>query len=230
MTQIFNGQAKAVFFDLDGTLVDTAPDMVAALQELQTAHGVAPVAYALGRSHVSNGALGLLRLAFPATSIDENSPLLCDYISRYAARVCEQSRIFVGLEALLEQLDRIAVPWGVVTNKPSHLTTPIMAALGLAKRSVCTVSGDTLAARKPDPAPLVHACKVANVLPADCIYVGDAARDIEAGCRAGMATVAATYGYVVNSDDPQGWGADEYARDPVELAQILLKAVNLQTR
>lgn len=230
MIHLFNGQTKAVFFDLDGTLVDTAPDMVTALQELQAAHGIAPVPYALGRSHVSNGALGLLRVAFPHGTVDENSPLLCEFVERYAARVCERSRIFAGLETLLEQLDRATLPWGVVTNKPSHLTNPIMTALGLAERSVCTVSGDTLATRKPDPAPLVHACRVANVPPVECIYVGDAARDIEAGQRAGMATVAATYGYVVNTDDPDTWGADQYARDPAELAQILRKAVNLQAR
>jgi len=228
--QLLNGGAKAVFFDLDGTLVDTAPDMVTALQQLQVEHGVRPVHYELGRSHVSNGALGLLRLAFPDHVITPESPLLCEFIDRYAARVCEESRVFAGLEALLERLDKAVLPWGVVTNKPAHLTDPIMAALGLSARSVCTVSGDTLPTRKPDPAQLLHACEVAAVAPADCIYVGDAARDIEAGSRAGMATIAATYGYVVSSDDPQNWGADEYASNPAELAQILLKAVNLQAR
>lgn len=230
MTQLLNGGAKAVFFDLDGTLVDTAPDMVTALQQLQVEHGVRPVHYELGRSHVSNGALGLLRLAFPDHLITPESPLLCEFIDRYAAQVCEKSSVFAGLEALLERLDKALLPWGVVTNKPAHLTDPIMAALGLSARSVCTVSGDTLPTRKPDPAQLLHACEIAAVAPTDSIYVGDAARDIEAGNRAGMATIAATYGYVVSSDDPQSWGADEYASDPAELTQILLKAVNLQAR
>jgi phosphoglycolate phosphatase len=230
LTQLFNGHAKAVFFDLDGTLVDTAPDMVAALQELQVAHGVDPVQYNLGRSHVSNGARGLLELAFPGAVIAPDSPLFCEYIDRYAARVCEQTRVFAGLEILLERLDRAALPWGVVTNKPAHLTDRIMAALGLSARSICTVSGDTLPSRKPDPAQLLHACEIAAVAPADSIYVGDAARDIEAGARAGMATVAATYGYIVSTDNPRDWVADEYAADPGELTQIVLKAVNLQTR
>jgi len=230
LTQLFDGQAKAVFFDLDGTLVDTAPDMVAALQELQIAHGIDPVAYALGRSHVSNGAMGLLLLAFPHIAVEPDHPLLCEFIDRYAARVCDKTSLFAGLESLLEQLDSAALPWGVVTNKPAHLTTPIMAGLGLATRSVCTISGDTLPTRKPDPAPLLHASDLAGVAPAECIYVGDAARDIEAGSRAGMATVAATYGYIVNTDDPRNWGADEYASNPEELAQIVLKAVNLQAR
>ncbi|MDA0706646.1 MAG: HAD-IA family hydrolase [Proteobacteria bacterium] len=230
MTQLFNGHAKAVFFDLDGTLVDTAPDMVAALQELQVAHGVDPVRYEFGRSHVSNGALGLLRIAFPDATISPDSLLLCEFIERYAAQVCVKSNLFAGLEILLEQLDSASLPWGVVTNKPAHLTNPIMAALGLSARSVCTISGDTLPSRKPDPAQLLHACEISAVAPAECIYVGDAARDIEAGSRAGMATIAATYGYIVSSDDPQNWGADEYAGDPGELAQILLKAVNLPAR
>jgi len=230
LTQLFNGEAKAVFFDLDGTLVDTAPDMVTALQELQAAHGVSLVPYELGRSHVSNGALGLLQLAFPDAVITPTSPLMCEFIDRYAARVCEQSSVFAGLEILLERLDSASLPWGVVTNKPAHLTGPIMAALGLSTRSVCTISGDTLPKRKPDPAQLLHACEIAAVSPADSIYVGDAARDIEAGSRAGMATIAATYGYVPSSDDPRNWGADEYAGNPAELTQILLKAVNLQAR
>jgi phosphoglycolate phosphatase len=228
LTYLFNGHAKAVFFDLDGTLVDTAPDMVAALQELQVAHGVDPVPYQLGRSHVSNGALGLLQLAFPDAVITPNGPLLCEYIDRYAAQVCEKSTVFAGLGELLECLDTSSLPWGVVTNKPARLTDPIMASLGLSQRSVCTISGDTLPTRKPDPAQLLHACRIAGIGPADCIYVGDAARDIEAGSRAGMATVAATYGYIVKTDDPQDWGADEYAGDTGELTQILLKAVNLQ--
>lgn len=230
MTQLFNGDAKAVFFDLDGTLVDTAPDMVTALQKLQVAHGVTPVHYELGRSHVSNGALGLLQLAFPQVAITPASPLLCEFIDLYAARVCEKSSLFAGLEVLLDSLDKASLPWGVVTNKPAHLTNPIMATLGLSTRSVCTISGDTLPTRKPDPAQLLHACEIAAVAPADSIYVGDAARDIEAGNRAGMATVAATYGYVVSSDNPSSWGADVYASDPVELTQILLKAVNLRAR
>ncbi len=229
MTHLFDGNTKAVFFDLDGTLVDTAPDMVHALQDLQRVHGIDAIPYALGRSHVSNGAMGLLALAFPDEALSPDCPLMCEFIERYSEQVCERSSVFAGLETLLDQLDSAALPWGVVTNKPSHLTDPIMAALGLTDRSVCTVSGDTLPARKPDPAQLLHACQIAAVSPDDSIYVGDAVRDIEAGSRAGMATVAATYGYIVSTDDPRSWGADEYASDPGELSQIVRKAVNLRT-
>lgn len=227
MTLPTSGTIKAVFFDLDGTLVDTAPDMVGALHDLQRSHGVKPVAYELGRAHVSRGALGLLTLAFPDKTITTESSLMCEFIARYTAQVCSRSVLFDGLDALLDRLDDESRAWGVVTNKPSHLTVPILEKLALAERSVCTISGDTLATRKPDPAPLLHACELAGVAPDECIYVGDAERDIEAGRRAGIGTVAAGYGYIVAEDDPRSWGADEYAADPDELAQIVLKAVNL---
>ena len=227
MSEQFNGNTKAVFFDLDGTLADTAPDMVGALQDLQRYHGIEPVPYELGRSHVSNGAVGLLTLAFPDETISPNSPLLCDFIDRYSQQVCDRTALFNGLGRLLDELDNGTVPWGVVTNKPSHLTDPILAALQLDARSVCAISGDTLPTRKPEPAQLLLACEMAAVSPNDCIYVGDAIRDIEAGSRAGMATVAAGYGYIVETDDPRSWGADKYAGNTDELAQILLKAVNL---
>jgi len=220
---------KAVFFDLDGTLVDTAPDMVGVLQELQMSYGVEPVPYELGRSHVSNGAVGLVSLAFPDETVSPESSLLCEFIDRYTAQVCTKSVLFDGIAALLDRLDDASRAWGVVTNKPAHLTEAILEKLALAERSVCTISGDTLATRKPDPAQLLHACQLAGVSTDECIYVGDAERDIEAGRRAGIATVAAGYGYVVAEDDPRRWGADEFAADPDELAQIVLKAVSLDS-
>ena len=229
MSDLFYGKTEAVFFDLDGTLVDTAPDMVSALQELQQANGVDPVPYALGRSHVSNGAMGLLTLAFPDEFITPDCSLMCEFIERYTEQVCDQSKVFPGLDELLLALDEADIPWGVVTNKPAHLTNPIMDMLDLADRSASTVSGDTLPTRKPDPAPLFHACTLADVPPEDCVYVGDALRDIEAGRNAGMATVAAGYGYITAEDEPRDWGADEFAGDSHELVQILLKAVNLSS-
>ena len=228
MTRLHDGKRTAVLFDLDGTLVDTAPDMVAVLQGLQRDHGFDPVPYDLGRSNVSNGALGLLRIAFPTKHIDVDGPLIREYLRRYAGRVCEKSALFAGLDELLLRLDQAARPWGVVTNKPAHLTEPLLRQLALAERSACTVSGDTLRARKPDPAPLLYACKQAGVDPQEALYIGDAERDIEAGRRAGVMTVAAAYGYITADDDPERWGADEIARDTAELTRIVLKAVNLE--
>ena len=216
-----------MLFDLDGTLVDTAPDMVSVLQDLQRRHGNAPVAYDLGRSHVSNGALGLLRIGFPQLAEAQRRDLMCEYVDRYAAQLSRHSALFDGMEALLVMLETACRPWGVVTNKPAHLTEPLLEHLNLASRSACIVSGDTLEERKPHPAPLLHACDLAGVRPEEAIYVGDASRDIEAGRAAGMATIAAAYGYITTDDNAATWGADSIATDTAELAQIVLKAVNL---
>jgi phosphoglycolate phosphatase len=202
--------------------------MVAVLQELLRVHGEKPVDYDLGRAHVSNGALGLLALGFPDIRHSIGSALHTAYLDRYARRICEASALFPGLERLLERLDAAGLPWGVVTNKPAYLTGMLLDGLSLAARSACTVSGDTLPQRKPHPAPLLHACELGGLLPQNTVYVGDAARDIQAGQNAGMATIAAAYGYVVPGDDPQRWGADRVAVDTAELTQILLKAVNLE--
>lgn len=227
MEPLENGLCKAVLFDLDGTLVDTAPDMVAVLNDLQQAHDRDPVPYEIGRQQVSNGALGLLRVGFPDVTHEFGSPLHLEYLERYARRICDSSCVFPGLHGLLDELDDAHRPWGVVTNKPMHLTNPLLESLALAARSACTVSGDTLAARKPDPAPLLHACDLADLEPRTTIYVGDAARDIEAGTNAGMATIAAAYGYITPDDDPAGWGADRIVADTSELAQIVRIALNL---
>lgn len=227
LSPLYTGRCSAVLFDLDGTLVDTAPDMVAVLQELQRDRGVEPVDYELGRAYVSNGALGLLGLGFPDIDHAVGSELHGAYLERYSLRVCQSSVLFPGLEALLDTLDAAGLPWGVVTNKPAWLTDPLLDCLAIAGRSACTVSGDTLPQRKPDPAPLLHACELAGLLPQNTIYVGDASRDIEAGQNAGMATIAAAYGYVTPGDDPQRWGADLVVTTTADLTQILLKAVNL---
>ena len=228
MTELYGEEYNAVFFDLDGTLVDTAPDMVAVLQALQRQHGIEPVSYALGRSNVSNGAMGLLSVGFPELDVEFGDDMHQQYLEHYAQAICVESRIFPGLEDLLDQLDDAGCPWGIVTNKPEQLTAPLLAELGIGERSSCTVCGDTLAVRKPDPAPLLLACDLVGVDASNAIYVGDAERDIEAGQRAGMATIAAAFGYITEDDDPREWDADVIATTTEELAQIVLKAVNLE--
>ena len=217
-----------VLFDLDGTLADTAPDMVATLQEMQRAHGYEPVDYDLGRSNVSNGAMGLLRVGFPDVDEDGRASLVGEYVERYAERLCDQTTVFAGLDELLDTLDAAGRPWGIVTNKPEHLTNPLVEELGLAGRSTCTISGDTLPVRKPAPDPLLLGCDIAGVQAHRSIYVGDSSRDIEAGLRAGAATIAAAWGYITDDDDPREWGADMIAVDTAELTQIVLKAVRLE--
>ena len=216
-----------MLFDLDGTLVDTAPDMVSALQDLQQHHGLEPVQYDRGRSNVSNGAMGLLLMGFPDWSEEQRQGLICAYIELYSERLAHESTLFDGIDALLDELDDGNCPWGVVTNKPTHLTEPLLEQLDVAHRCICIISGDTLEQRKPHPAPLLHACELAGIEPARSIYVGDASRDIEAGRAAGMGTIAAGYGYITADDDPSGWGADLIVSDTQELTQIVLKAVNL---
>jgi len=222
------GKIDAVLFDLDGTLIDTAPDMVAVLVELQQAHGIEPLPYETARANVSNGALGLIRLAFPDTAESEANALHREYLERYEGSVCVESRIFPDLPELLDDLDGQKCPWGIVTNKPQRMTDPLLAALGLPSRLSCAISGDTLPQRKPDPAPLLLGCKQTGTAPQRTVYIGDAARDMQAGRAAGMLTIAAAYGYILPGDDPHSWNPDAIASSTKELAKMLLKAVNLE--
>lgn len=221
------GKIDAVLFDLDGTLIDTAPDMVAVLNQMQQTRGADPLPYESARANVSNGAIGLLRLAFPEAAESDFASLQREYLERYEGAVCVDSSVFPDMPELLDALDAMQCPWGVVTNKPERMTDPLLAALGLSDRLSCAVSGDTLDKRKPDPAPLLYACEQAGVPPHRAVYVGDASRDIEAGRAAGMNTIAAAYGYIVPGDDPASWNADAIATDTKDLAKMLLKAVNL---
>ncbi len=219
----------AILFDLDGTLVDTAPDMVAVLLGMQAEYSRELLPYELARSHVSNGAVGLIRLAFPGADDALLKQLHQEYLDRYADAVCVHSTLFPELDELLDELDATGRPWGIVTNKPARMTDPLLAGLGLSARTACSISGDTLPQRKPDPAPLLLASQHLGVPLEKTVYVGDALRDIEAGRAAGMFTIAASYGYVTDDDDPTSWEADLIAADTRELTQYLLKGVSLHS-
>ncbi|MEX2494978.1 MAG: HAD-IA family hydrolase [Woeseia sp.] len=222
---ISNGAGRGgIFFDLDGTLVDTAPDMVAVLVALQKANGSEPLPYEVARASVSNGAMGLVQLAFPAADEPERNRLHQEYLERYEKAICIGSTLFPGMLELLDRLENKGKPWGVVTNKPQRMTLPLLQKLGLSGRMSCAVSGDTLPQRKPHPAPLLLACEQAGVVPAKSIYAGDDARDIVAGRAAGMTTIAAAYGYITAQDDPLLWEADFIARDTLELSDMILQA------
>jgi phosphoglycolate phosphatase len=211
----------AVLFDLDGTLLDTAPDMIGALNTICAEEGASAVAYDRARGFVSNGAVGLLRLAFPDYDPAQDPALNRRYLDRYAERLAAETQLFPHLDLLLDALESAAVPWGVVTNKPRHLTEPLMAALGLQGRSACIVSGDTLPERKPHPRPVLFALECIAADPAGSIYIGDARRDIESGRAAGIATVAVRYGYVEPGQDPGAWGADYVVDTPLDLLALL---------
>ena len=210
----------AVLLDLDGTLVDTAPDLVAVLNRLLRESGRPRMPYAVARNEVSNGASGLLRLGLGRhAAADEVERLRPRFLEIYAAHIAEGSRLFIGIDDLDDISSRFSL--GVVTNKPDAFTKPLLAALDLSPRIASVVSGDRLPQRKPDPAPLKLAATELGLPPARCVYVGDAPRDIEAGRAAGMATIAAAYGYIRPSDDPYGWGADAVIRRPNDLAGAL---------
>ncbi|MEQ8206947.1 MAG: phosphoglycolate phosphatase [Woeseia sp.] len=213
----------AVLFDLDGTLVDTAPDMVAALHRLQNEMGVAETDYQLARTCVSNGSAGLVRIGFPDTDADLQTGLQQRFLRTYEQQVCASSGVFPGLSELLEILEAQGRPWGIVTNKPQAMTDAILITLRLDQRMGCAISGDTLPQRKPDPAPMLLASRILNVEPQHIVYVGDARRDIDAGRAAGMTTVAAAWGYITEEDDPNLWQADTVAASPAELTQLLAK-------
>ncbi len=208
----------AVLFDLDGTLIDTAPDLIRALNDVLAAEGRAPLDYEAVRPHVSNGAAALLRLAFGDTVAgDETAHHHRTFLERYARDIARESRPFPGITALLDELEAQGMRWGVVTNKPGWLTEPLLEALGLRQRAACIVSGDSLSTRKPDPAPIHYACRTAGTIASRAIYVGDAERDIVAGRAAGSRTLVALFGYIEPEADPATWGADGMIEQPDEL-------------
>ncbi|MGH8040587.1 MAG: phosphoglycolate phosphatase [Rudaea sp.] len=211
---------QAVFFDLDGTLVDSAPDLVVAMQRLRTEQGESPAdAQAIG-AVVSRGGRAMLRCGFPAADDTRIESLLPRFLELYAGAIAVHSALFPGMAAVLTTLESRGVRWGVVTNKPGALARALLAALALDARCAALVSGDCLALKKPDPAPILRACEIAGVSANRCVYVGDDARDIEAGRRAGMGTFAAAWGYL-DGEDPHAWGADRVLDAPPQLLAAL---------
>lgn len=208
---------SALLLDLDGTLLDTAPDMGGALNRLRAEHGLEPLPADVIRPVVSHGAMRLVALGFPAASGDAFESLRLRFLELYAANLAIGTRLFPGIEAVLDSLESRGLPWGIVTNKPGWLTDPLLAALDLDRRAACTVSGDTLPERKPHPLPLLHAARLVGVPPERCVYVGDAERDIQAGRAAGMTTVVAAYGYLAPHDDPHAWQPHGVVNSPDEL-------------
>lgn len=211
----------ALLLDLDGTLLDTAPDMGGALNGLLAEEGRAPLPPETIRPVVSHGAVRLVRLGFPEAEGDGFERLRLRFLALYAQRLADETRPFPGSIEVLDDLERRGVPWGVVTNKPGWLTDPLMTRLGLFDRAGCIVSGDTTPERKPHPLPLLHAAEIIGVRPADCVYAGDAERDIQAGRAAGMRTVVAAYGYIGNGDEPATWNAHGIIEHPGQLLEWL---------
>ncbi|MBY4895587.1 phosphoglycolate phosphatase [Cupriavidus sp. AU9028] len=216
----------AVFFDLDGTLADTAPDLAAAANRVVADHGRAPVAYELLRPVASHGARGLIGAAFGKTPDDPDFPALRDaFLNYYEADIAAHTRLFDGMEEVLRGLEQAGLPWGIVTNKIARFTVPLVEAIGLAPRAAAVVSGDTASHPKPHPAPLLHAAELCGVDPARCAYVGDDLRDIQAGKAAGMTTITAAYGYCGEGPPPEAWEGTYLVRHASELLPLLLAPV-----
>ncbi|MGB5622753.1 MAG: phosphoglycolate phosphatase [Gammaproteobacteria bacterium] len=214
---------RALLLDLDGTLADTAPDLAAALNAVRVEEGFGPLSLDEIRGFVSHGAPQLVRLGFGEDLIEhEFERLRQRLLDHYSQSVCAHTTLFNGFDALLHSLEERGQHWGVVTNKPGWLTDPLMAALGLTARAGSVVSGDTLAQRKPHPAPLLHAAAQIGVEAEACIYVGDARRDIEAGLAAGMYTVAVRWGYIPPGDSADEWDAHRVIDEPGELMELLI--------
>ena len=211
-----------VLFDLDGTLLDTAPDLADALNAVLVENRREPLPYGAIRGVVSHGGMALIRLGFGIEPDDPDfEPLRQRLLDIYQSNIANRTRPFPGMTELLDELERRGLNWGVVTNKPGWLTDPLLMELDLYERAACVVSGDTLSERKPHPAPMLHACIQAGSLPAQCVYVGDAERDIEAGRNARMHTLVALFGYFMADDRPLEWQADGSISRPRDLLDWL---------
>jgi N-acetyl-D-muramate 6-phosphate phosphatase len=212
-------RARAALFDLDGTLLDTARDMAAALNVLLAEEGRAALELAAVRPYVSNGAIALVRTGFPELLVGSAAfeRLRERFLAHYRSALCVHTRLFPGFEQVLATLEAHALPWGIITNKAAWLTEPLLASLGLGARAGCVVSGDTLPERKPHPRPLLLAAERIAVAPADCVYVGDALRDVQAARAAGMVPLGARFGYLNAADDPTSWPVAGWLDEPHEL-------------
>jgi N-acetyl-D-muramate 6-phosphate phosphatase len=207
---------KTIFFDLDGTLLDTAPDLAYALNKLFHQEGLPTISLEKVREAASDGSRGLLSLAF----LEEHPHFqrLCKaFIAFYQQHLSVNTKLFAGMEYVLNRLDEQKIVWGVVTNKPSQLAQTLLTDLDLADRCACIVGGDSAARPKPYPDSLLLACEMTHSLPKECVYIGDAERDIEAAKYAGMKSIAALYGYLHNDSAPEYWQADYYIDHPRDI-------------
>jgi len=212
----------AVFFDLDGTLADTAPDLGGALNELLAEVGKPMLEMAVLRPHVSAGTRGMLGIGFGLKPDHADYPDLARrFLDLYSARICVGTRLFDGISRLLDELDRRRIRWGVVTNKPARFTEPLMECLGLAKRCSAIISGDSAARPKPAPDTLLLACKKSGVSPQLTFYVGDDLRDIQAAHAAGTQAIAAAWGYLGDGMPIAQWNADATIATPLDLLELL---------
>ena len=213
--------SRAALFDFDGTFADTAPDLAAAVNAMRTRRGLAPLAPEVVRPYASMGARGLLRIGFDMTPEHRDYIAMRDeFLDNYAGAICVHTRLFPGMAQLISALEARSVTWGIVTNKATRFTTCLVDELRVSP--ACVVCGDTTPHLKPHPAPLLAAAEKLALAPADCVYVGDDLRDIQAARAAGMRSVAVQYGYHgTDNPGPASWNADAIIDHPLELLEHL---------
>lgn len=215
-------QFKALLLDLDGTLLDTAPDMVGALNRLLVAEGQNEVPYDIACKYVSKGAAALIQLGFQIEPENTNfNRLKQAFLDNYEQHVYIDSKPYEGMMEILEWCENKAIHWGIVTNKPDYLAKPILDKLELTKRSSVNVGGTTLSVAKPHPAPLLHCTTLLHIAPSDCLYVGDDERDIQAGRAAGMDTAVAHWGYIDENINPEDWQPNYICKQPEGLFRLV---------
>ncbi|MBC8057308.1 MAG: phosphoglycolate phosphatase [Rhizobiales bacterium] len=216
---------RAVLFDLDGTLIDSAPDLAGAGNEMRIARGLTPHPLAHFRPMVGSGARGMVGRAFDVGPDDAGFAALRDeFLQRYEARMTQLTHVFPEMLPVLAALEARATPWGIVTNKASRFSEPLVRALGLAPLASTLVSGDTTPHAKPHPEPLLEAARRIGISADACVYVGDDLRDVQAGRAAGMTTVAAAWGYLGAGEPIERWGADHVVATPDGLLKLLQMA------
>ena len=212
---------KAVLFDLDGTLADTAPDLCYALNRMRVARNLPELPVEATRAYTSLGARGLLGIGLDVTPAHPGYDAMREeFLAIYENNLCRETRLFPGMLELIGELERRELLWGVVTNKAERYTHPLLEQLGIHKRAACVIGGDTTGKTKPDPAPLFAASERIGIAPQNCIYVGDDRRDVQAGRSAGMKTIVVKFGYL-NGNDPETWEADAMIDEPADLLNLL---------
>ena len=215
-------RCEAVLFDLDGTLVDSAPDLAGAANDLRASRGMPPLGFEALRPMVGAGARGMVGAAFGVAPGDGRFEGLRDaFLARYAERLLEQTQVFDAMEPVLRALESAGMRWGIVTNKAARFTEPIIDGLALRLRTSALVCGDTTPHSKPHPAPLLEAARQLRLQAAQCVYVGDDLRDVVAGHAAGMATLVASWGYLGDGPPLHEWGADAILGTPADLLNWL---------